>query len=208
MGFTRLLSTAFISSLVLSSGLAIADVKVDPTLTVKPKAKIKTQHNTGVSYRYVGVRYMSQSLDFGAVDCTQDGLVLDGSLPIRDGWFAVGSFGDVNGNPCGSSNVSVGGGYHTPFNNQFDMFGTLRFETISPDSGGSDSGLILTGGLRGFVSREVEVKAELMHSTTYDGTTSVGVGGLYWFNPSVSGTLDLSLSSDSTTIAVGARFNF
>lgn len=209
MSVKKLLRSCMLGSLVMVAWQAHAEVKVDPNLKVNQSVKkpaIRNKSN-GVSYTYGGLQYISQHLDW-TPGCTQDGLQAYGSLYIQNGWFVNAALGDVNGDPCGSSRVAAGGGYRAKFNQQFDMYATLNFETISPDSGDSDSGLILTGGMRGFVANELEGVIELIHSTTFDGTTAVNLGGRYWFSPSLAGTMDLGLSSDYTSIQIGARLNF
>lgn len=159
-----------------------------------------------VNYTHAGVRYLYQDLD--KYNCDQDGINLYGSLDIQDGWFARAGYSDVSGDVCGSSNVVAGGGYHARFDQNLDMYGTLSFESISPDEGDSDSGMIIAGGLRGFLSGSLEGGLEIFHSTTFDGTT--GINGLlaFWFTPAVALTGEVGLASDVTTFAVGARLNF
>lgn len=192
------------------SHVAVADVKVDPNLQVNmPKSSAPSStrsSSSGVSYTYAGLLYMNQHVKDSS--CTQDGIQAYGSLYIREGWFAQASFGDVSGSRCGSSRVAAGGGYRTPFNDQFDMYGTLQLETISPDDADSDSGLVLTGGMRGFLTQELEGVLELVHSTTDDGQTGINLGGRYWFQSNLAATVDFGLSGDYTMVQIGGRMNF
>jgi hypothetical protein len=192
--------TVLLASLaaVLAANAAEAQ-STRPANNYKPNAP-------AVSYTYVGARYMSQDLD--KYDCDQDGINLYGSLDIQDGWFAKAGYTDVSGDICGSSSVAAGGGYHTRFDQRMDMYATLSFESVSPDEGPSDSGLVMAGGLRGFLTGQLEGGVELFHSTTGDGTT--GISGLlaYWFNDAFAITGDVGLASEVTTFAVGARLNF
>jgi len=159
-----------------------------------------------ISFTHVGLRYMFQDLD--KYNCDQDGPNIYGSLDIEDGWYARASFSDVSGDECGSSNVQAGGGFHTQFDRNMEMYASLSFESISPDVGDSDSGLIMAAGLRGFFRPQLEGGVELMHSTTGDGTTAINGLLAYWFNDAVGATFDLGLGSDVTTFAIGARLNF
>jgi hypothetical protein len=162
-----------------------------------------------VSFTHVGVRYMFQDLDYANFSCDQDGPNIYGSLDIQDGWYARASFSDVGGSDgCGSTNVQAGAGYHARFDERMEMYASVSFESISPDHAGSESGLILAAGLRGFLTAELEGGVELMHSTTGDGTTAINGLLAYWFNDAVAGTFDLGLGSDVTTFAIGARLNF
>lgn len=165
-----------------------------------------TPRAPAVSFTHVGLRYMFQDLD--KYNCDQDGPNIYGSLDIQDGWYARASFSDVSGDPCGSTNVQVGGGFHTSLDRNLEMYGSVSFESISPDDADSDSGLVLAAGVRGFLTRQLEGGVELMHSTTFDGTTAINGLLAYWFNDAVAGTFDLGLGSDVTTFAIGARLNF
>ncbi len=168
-----------------------------------------TQRAPVISFTHVGARYMFQDLDGDGFSCDQDGPNIYGSLDIQDGWYARAAFSDVSGNRgCGSTNVQVGGGYHTRFDDNMEMYASLSLESISPDGTGSDSGLVMAAGLRGFLSGQLEGGIELMHSTTFDGNTAINGLLAYWFNDAVAATFDVGLGSDVTTFAVGARLNF
>lgn len=160
----------------------------------------------GITYNYVGARYMFQSID-SDYECDQDGINLYGSLDITDGFFAKASFSDVSGdNDCGSNSFLAGAGYHTALNERVDMYATLSFASVS--KGDNDSGLEIAGGIRTFLNDKLEGGVELFHNTY--GLEDTGVrGGLnYWFNEDWSLTGDLSLSSDATTFGIGARYAF
>lgn len=188
------MKSVFASPLAILSGLLLAGAQVAHA-DQKP------------GYSQAGISYFNQRLDDAR--CRQDGLVLDGSLDLNGEFFAVASFADATGNRgCGSTGISAGGGYRMAFNPTFDMYGTLSFETISPDVGSTDSGLILAGGMRGFLAQEIEAKIELAHHTVFNGSTTITGGGAYWFNRQFAATTDLTLSSNGTTFAIGARMNF
>ena len=162
---------------------------------------------SNLSYTYAGARFFNQKLD--NFNCDQDGINLYGSLDIQDGWFAEGSYTDVSGDRCGGvSNIAANVGYYTPFNTTFNVYGTLGLERISPDIGNGDSGIVVSGGFRGFLTEQFEVKIELANRTTYSGSTGITGSTVYWFAPRISATFDLGLSSDVTTTSIGARMNF
>lgn len=158
-------------------------------------------------YSQASLQYFNQRLD--DLRCRQDGLVIDGSLDLDGDWFALASLADSSGDrACGSTAISAGGGYRTAFDETFDMYASLRFETISPDVGGRDSGLIFVGGLRGFIAQDIEGTLELAHHSVFDGSTTISAGGAFWFTREFAATSNLTLSSNGTTIALGARMNF
>ncbi len=159
-----------------------------------------------ISYNYAGVQYVDQDVD--DYDCSQDGLRVYGSVELNRDFFALGSFSDVSGGGCGSQAFSAGLGYQTVFGADSSMYGTVSFENISPDHGSSDSGVVVAGGLRGFINNNLEAKIELSHHTVYDGNTVLGGGVAYWFLPTVSVTGDLGLGTEASEIALGMRVNF
>jgi hypothetical protein len=179
--------------------------------SVAQAQNVRSQNNANapvISYTHVGARYMFQDLDINGGSCDQDGINVYGSMDVKEGWFAKASFADVSGDGCGSTSVSVGGGIHSRLDRNLDAYATLSFESISPNHGSSDSGLILAAGLRGFLGQQLEGGVELYHSTTFDGQTAIHGSLLYWFNDALAVTGDLGLGSDVTTFAIGARLNF
>jgi hypothetical protein len=162
---------------------------------------------SAVNYTYVGIQLVSQKID--DYSCHQSGLNLNGSFEINSDFFAVGSYTDVDGNRfCGSSTLSVGGGYRTLFDADLSLYATLSFEDTSVDYGDDDSGLVLATGLRTFFNSKLEGKAEVAYHTQYDGSLLLDAGVVYWFHNHLSATGDLSLGTDSNSIAVGLRYNF
>lgn len=160
-----------------------------------------------ISYDYVGVKYVNQNLD--QFDCHQDGLNIHGSMDLNSGWYAQASFTDVSGdNGCGSSTVVGQGGYRTAFDDRFYMYGQIGIESVSVDAGDNDSGIILAGGLRGFVKPKIEAQFELSHHTVAEGETLLTAMGYYWFAPNIAGTLEIGFGADTTAFGVGARMNF
>ena len=166
----------------------------------------KNNLNPALSYNFLGLRYVDQDLD--NFNCGQSGLNVYGNYDYKEGFFATASLSDVSGDTCGSSSLSAGAGYRTPFNDMFDMFATISLETMDPDVGSSDTGLAATGGIRGFVAQNVEAKLELAHHTVGSGETLFNASGLYWFNQQFTASLDFSYGSDSSMIGIGARMKF
>ncbi len=160
----------------------------------------------GISYNYAALQFVDQDVD--DYDCNQDGLRLSGSLELNDDFFALGSLSDVSGGRCGSETISAGIGYHTLFGADSSVYGALSFENVSVDHGESDSGLVVAGGLRGFINNNVEAKVELSHHTAHDGNTVLGGGLAYWFSSQFSVTGDVGIGSEASEIALGARMNF
>lgn len=189
------LTTLFLASMTLMGAQVVS---------AKPNAN---SAKSVLNYDYAGLQFFNQNLD--NYDCNQNGLTLNGSLELSKDFFARGSFTDANGNKgCGSQNLTLGVGYRALFRNQSSIYGVMSFEDISPDHGSSDSGLILAGGIRTYLSNNLEGKIEVAHHTIYDGDNEISGGLVYWFDPQLALTGDVSLGSDQTTLAVGVRVSF
>lgn len=170
-------------------------------------AEARVDLNPGVNYNYAGIQVTDQNID--QYDCSQDGLSINGSFEVVESFFVLGSYTDVSGNNlCGSETISVGGGYHTLFNEDLSIYGALSFEDTSVDYGDSDSGLILAVGLRAFLTPKFEGKVEVSHHTAFDGNTVVGAGAAYWFHPRFGATADVGLGTEASHISIGLRVNF
>ena len=159
-----------------------------------------------VSYSYGQLSYVSQDLD--DFDCTQDGLAVEGSYAINNEFFVLGSFADVNGDGCGSSNYSGGVGYRIAYTDDLSLFGSLAIENTSVDFGDSESGLIVSVGARGYVLENLEARVSLSRHSSFNGSTILNGGVNYWFDQQFAITGDLSFGSESTGVAVGVRANF
>lgn len=158
------------------------------------------------AYNYAGVKYFTQDLD--DLDCTQDGLFVDGSLDVNGAVYAHGSFGDVSGDNCGSTTLTAGAGYRTAWGEASHLYGELAFRDSSYDSGGGDTGLVIGGGIRGFVVPGIEGYFGVEYSSLGDKSTTANFGGAYWVNKDFSATLDIGFGSDNRSLAIGARMNF
>lgn len=156
-------------------------------------------------YNFIGAKYLSQ--DLGDYDCTQDGPSVYASVDINSNWYLQGDYTDVNGGGCGSSTLSAKGGYRAAFNDQFLWYASVGFSDTDVDYGDGDSGLIVSGGFRGFLTNELEGQLDLSHSTSFDGSTMLTGTGIYWFAPRWGATAELGLGSD-TVFGAGVRYSF
>lgn len=159
------------------------------------------------SYNYLGLRYLSQNLD--DFDCNQDGLVLDASITLTDGFYVTGDYTDVSGDKgCGSSTLKAGMGYRHPWGDYWHMYGVVSFADSDYDVGGGDSGPVAAAGLRGYLRQGLEGYVELEHSTLGDGDLTASLGGAYHFTRAFALTGDVGFSGDQNSLALGARYHF
>jgi hypothetical protein len=185
----------YAATVICSSALCCAATHADPVSY--------NNRLNNVAYDYVGLQYITQDWN----DCDQDGLNAYGSKGLSEKLFVVASFADVDGDACGSSSLSVGLGFHTPLNNNFDLYTSLSAVKVDWD-GGDESGLAIAGGIRGFLTQQLESRVELRHTTTGDSETTIGGGLAYWFGGNWAATIDASTGSDTTSLLVGARLVF
>jgi hypothetical protein len=199
--FSVLITAFSFSGILLAANVACAKNEVRYN---KPAS---TLVRSAVNYTYVGVQVVSQKVD--EYDCSQDGIGVNGSVAINSDFFAIASFADVDGNRfCGSSTLSLGGGYRTLFDADLSLYGTLSVEDTSVDFGEDDTGLILAAGLRTFFIPKLEGKAEVAYHSQYDGNLVLAAGVAYWFHSRFSATGDVTLGTDSNSLAAGVRLSF
>ena len=190
-----------------SHRLLLASIPLAGVLLSASFAEAKTVAKSDVNYNYAGIQVIDQNVD--RYNCSQDGLALNGSVEVVGSFFVLGSYTDVSGNNyCGSETISIGGGYHTAFDENLSIYGALSFEDASVDYGRDDSGLVVAVGLRGFLNQEIEGKVEVSHHTVFDGNTVLGAGAVYWFHPKFGATADVGLGTELSHIAVGLRVSF
>jgi len=197
-----------LKSFVIAAGiLSIGAQAANNTSSANSRYAQTSLPKSSMNYTYAGIKYESQQLD--KYNCDQDGLSLYGSFDLNGQWFAQGSYTDVSGDKdCGSETLSIGAGYRAAFKNSMDIYGSISFEDTSVDLGESDSGIVLAGGLRGYLAHQLEGKIEVAHHTAFDGTTLINGGLVYWFNTQFAITGDLSFGSDTNVLAIGARMTF
>lgn len=159
-----------------------------------------------LDYSYAGIEYVVESVD--DYNCTQSGLTIDGTIELASKWYALGSFTDVSGGSCGSSTFKFGGGLHTGFSNNFDLYASLSFADTSVDYGQSDAGLVIAGGFRGNLDHQFEGVVEVARYTAFDGNTTLTGGLIYALQAPFYVTGDITIGSEGTAYSLGVRYDF
>ncbi|MHC4378782.1 MAG: outer membrane beta-barrel protein [Planctomycetota bacterium] len=111
---------------------------------------------------------------------------------------------------------SAGAGYIFPQDESLEFYATgeLQMAEVEASAGGfsasdDEFGLRLAGGARYWVTpSEIELNAELVYTTVFDGDFSIIGGGLYHFNEQASAFAELELGDDVTNFTLGARWAF
>ena len=158
--------------------------------------------------------YSLAELRFVDVDTSGgDGFKLGGSYRFdRSNWLLVGAITDLGfDNDVDSFTFEVGGGYVWPYRADWDLLATVRYvstEVDTPFGSADDSGIGLTGGVRGLIAPEFEVRGSVNHVTAADNDTFLEIGGDYYFTQNFAAGLSAEIMGDNDTISFGARWFF
>ncbi len=154
---------------------------------------------TTLPYSFIDVDLVSVDTGGGS----ETGISVDGSLGFTDMFYGVASISDIDT----LTTISVGGGLHGALGPRLHIFGELQF--LSMDAGAaSDTGYILSGGLRGEATSQLELYGRIDHVDIFGGTDdSLTIGGVYYFDRIGIGA---SFTSNDTAdaVSIGLRFTF
>lgn len=162
------------------------------------------------AYTFAGLAYVQDRFTSGN-ECTQDGVLIEGSLVLNELFFVRGRHVDVTSDDdwCGSTTTSVSSGFHSTVGMSSSLYGLATI--LIQDSGNdTDPGVGLETGVRTMFRGGIEGKVFIGYEIIDDLDESyLGVG----FNKGLSRRWslfgDLSTSNeDKTGISLGFRFNF
>jgi hypothetical protein len=159
-----------------------------------------------LSYTYAELRFV----DFD--DSGGDGFRVNGSYDLGNNWIILGGLtsADFNNN-VDVTTFEIGGGYVWRYTQDWDIVGTARFVTADVDTpGGSsdESGLALSGGLRGLLAPQFEIRGFVNYINLDDSDAYLELAGDYYFTRQFSAGLSLEFAGDSDLISIGARYYF
>lgn len=141
-----------------------------------------------------------------------DGFRLNGSWDLGNNWLIVGGLtsADFNNN-VDLTTFEIGGGYVWRYRPDWDIVGTARFvnsEVDTPGGSSDDSGIALSGGVRGFLAEKFEIRGSVNHINLDDSDTYLELAGDYYFTPQIAAGLSLEFAGDTDLISIGARWYF
>jgi hypothetical protein len=159
-----------------------------------------------LSYTYAGLRFV----DFD--DNGGDGLQIEGSFDLGNSWIIVGEYtsADFN-NSVDLDWFEIGGGYVWSYTPDWDLVGTARFVSADADTPGGSSdetGFALTGGVRGMVAPNFEVRGSVNYINLDSSDTFLELAGDYYFTRQFSAGLSLEFAGDTDLYTIGARYYF
>ena len=159
-----------------------------------------------LSYTYAELRYVDYDDNGG------DGFRVNGSFDLGNNWIILGGLTTADFNSNVDVNIfEIGGGYVWRYTPDWDIVGTARFVSADVDTpGGSsdESGLALSGGVRGLLAPQFELRGSVNHINLDDSDTYLEVAGDYHFTRQFSAGLSLEFAGDSDLFSIGARYFF
>ena len=164
------------------------------------------QQQAGLSYTYAELRFVDVDTSGG------DGLRLNGSYELENNWLIVGGLTalDFNNN-VDVTTVELGGGYVWHYSSDFDLVSTLRYVQADIDTpGGSsdDSGFAFSGGARGLLTPQFEVRGSVNYINLDNSDTYLEIAGDYYFTEQFAAGVSLEFAGDSDVFTIGARWLF
>lgn len=159
-----------------------------------------------LSYTYGELRFVDYDDNGG------DGFRVGGSWDLGNNWIILGGLtsADFNSN-VDATIFDIGAGYVWNYRPDWDLIATGRFVRADFDSpGGSfdENGFALSGGVRGLIAPEFEIRASVNHVDLDDSDTFLEFAGDYYFTNQFSAGLSLEFAGDSDLFSIGARYYF
>jgi len=158
-------------------------------------------HAAAHSYTYLEGGYLNR--DFGADD--ESGFRIAGSGDIARNIALIGEYADTGD----VDQISAGGLFHTPINNQLDFTAGATFEHVDVGSA-DDSGFGLRSGVRWQTTDgRFELAPEVRYLDVFDDTdTALRLGALYGLTPALDVIGAVQGAGDDDRYEVGLRYNF
>jgi hypothetical protein len=162
-----------------------------------------------MSYTYGDARIVVVEPDGGG---SLDGVKLGGSLQFDPQLFGVASLTSLGDRGVDLTYLDFGLGFRSALQSDVDLvlIGGLVFAQIdTPGGDDDDTGLSLTGGVRGIATPQIEYGAYANYTSVFDdGDLTLTGEGLLHLNRNLALAASLGLSDDATTLTFGARWSF
>ncbi|MES9990879.1 MAG: hypothetical protein ABW098_02935 [Candidatus Thiodiazotropha sp.] len=165
-----------------------------------------------IDYSFIEGRFILDA-EFDDVNDDGDGFRFAGSFLVTNEIYAFAKYDDVELDDfdVDFSLLRIGAGYIHPLNATWDANVSIAYADAEADGPGfeeDDSGYELSGGVRGMVKPQIELRASLNHIDIEDSDTYFTLGADYYLMPNVSAGLELDMGGDYETMSIGAKFYF
>jgi hypothetical protein len=175
---------------LLASGLASAQYSQQP-------------QSGGVNYNYLELRYVDVDANGGS------GLQLGGSIDVGDNFLLLGSITTLEfDNNVDANLFQIGGGYIWHYSNDFDFLAMVQYVNVDVDGSDGDNGVRFSGGTRGLIAPQFEVRGFVHYTTAGDGDTWLEIAGDYHFNQKFAAGVSIEFGGDTDVFTIGGRFFF
>jgi hypothetical protein len=167
-----------------------------------------------IDYSFVEGRFLLDAeVDGDVIDDDGDGFRFAGSFLVTPDVYVFGKYDDVelDDTDIDVTLLRIGAGYIHPLDATWDANVSLAYANVEADGPGGDeddSGFELSGGVRGMVKPEIEVRAALNYQDIDDSDTYFTLGADYYFMPNVSAGIELDMGGDYETMSIGAKYYF
>lgn len=169
-------------------------------------------HAQSFDYSYIEGFYGHVDYDNGL---DGDGFGLAGAFAVAENFHVFGSYSAVELDfGLDASDFSIGLGYNTPISDTIDVVARLAYvreEVDIPNFGSlDDDGYAFGVGLRGMVTRQLELHGDVSYLDLGDSgdNTSFGAGFLYHFTESLAAGLSGAWSDDVNSYVLSGRVSF
>jgi len=164
------------------------------------------QNSQDLNYNYAELRFVDVDLAGG------DGFRLNGSFDLDNNWLIVGGITEIDfNNNVDSSTLEIGAGYVWDYSPDFDLVGSLRFIRVdveTPFGDADDNGFAASGGVRGHLAPQFEVRGSVNHVNLDNSDTFLEIAGDYHFSPQFSAGASFEFAGDVDVFTIGARWFF
>lgn len=148
-------------------------------------------------------------------DLDETGIELGASFEVANRTHVFAEYLDHElGNGFDRTTLQIGGGYRWDLRPNLDFVAKAALADTEIDFPGGndfeDEGLIVSGALRGWVNRNLELSGELFLDDSIGSSTEtiLEFGGQYYLRGNLSVGGRIRIDEDDTSLFLGARFYF
>ena len=165
-----------------------------------------------LDYNFIDIGWISTDVDVGPGDVDGDGFTIEGSLALADRVHVIGGLAfqefdlgiDIN-------SQRIGIGFNTPLTETVDFVASgelIRVDIETNFGDDDDTGYGINIGVRGLASEQLEFSGIASFVDVTESDFGISFAGIYYPAPQWGIGASVSLSDDSTSYGLGARFYF
>lgn len=177
-------------------------------LPLAAQAQSRSQYGS-MSYSYGDARLVVVEPDGGG---SLEGIRLDGSFQFQPQLYGIGALTTYGDNNFDVTMIDGGVGYRQSLRSGMDLVAQGGLVLAEVDAGpfsDDDTGLFLSGGLRGVATPQIEYGAYAEYRSIFDdGDITLTGEGLLHFTQNLAMVASLGLSDDFNTLTLGVRWSF